>query len=476
MSTNQNLQSDMPTILKSIVDKKKIWIENRKEQQPLQSFIDDILPSERDFYDALSQPHNHFIMECKKASPSNGVIRENYDLAEIAKVYNKYATVISVLTEEEHFHGNLEHIAKVKTYAKQPVLCKDFIVDEYQIYLARYYQADAILLMTSVLNEEEYVKLAKVAHELNMGVLTEADNETNLDMAIRVGAKVIGINNRNLRDLTIDLNNTRKLAPKIPRDRIVISESGIYFNHQVRDLSQYANAFLIGSSLMKQDNLEQAVRDMVFGYNKICGLTTNDHAVAAYDAGARYGGLIFIEKSIRRISLEQAIEIQQGVNLDWVAVVANMEIDQLVQYAITLKLHAIQLHGNEDNEYIAQLRQKLPNSVKLWRVYGITEDNQMPEIDTTNIDVILLDSKVGGKLGGTGQTFNWQLLHDVNLDIPIMLAGGLNVNNIRDAMLLPVLGLDVNSSLEGSAGVKDPKKIFEFMQYVRNYNHKLINQ
>lgn len=146
--------------------------------------------------------------------------------------------------------GSFANLEIVRDQVEQPVLCKDFMVDEYQIYLARYYKADAILLMLSVLTDEEYKKLAKVAHRFNMGVLTEASNEEELNRAIKLKAKVIGINNRNLRDLSVDLNTTRLLAPKVPKGTIIISESGIYKNQEVRELRSFVNGFLIGSSIM----------------------------------------------------------------------------------------------------------------------------------------------------------------------------------------------------------------------------------
>ena len=127
---------------------------------------------------------------------------------------------------------------------KQPVLCKDFMVDAYQVYLARHYSADAVLLMLSVLNDEEYKALEEAAHSLNMGILTEVSNEEELHRAVKLGARVIGINNRNLRDLSTDLNRTKELAPTIRElapNATVISESGIYTHQQVRDLAEYAD-------------------------------------------------------------------------------------------------------------------------------------------------------------------------------------------------------------------------------------------
>ncbi|MDF5425772.1 bifunctional indole-3-glycerol phosphate synthase/phosphoribosylanthranilate isomerase, partial [Vibrio parahaemolyticus] len=186
-------------------------------------------------YDALSGEKTAFITECKKASPSKGLIRDHFDLDYIASVYNNHADAISVLTDEKYFQGNSDFLPQVRGQVKQPVLCKDFMVDTYQVYLARHYSADAVLLMLSVLNDEEYKALEEAAHSLNMGILTEVSNEEELHRAVKLGARVIGINNRNLRDLSTDLNRTKELAPTIRElapNATVISESGIYTHQQ----------------------------------------------------------------------------------------------------------------------------------------------------------------------------------------------------------------------------------------------------
>ena len=280
------------TVLHKIVRDKAVWVAARKEQQPLTSFQNEIQPSQRNFYDALKGTKTVFILECKKASPSKGTIRDNFDPVEIATVYKDYASAISVLTDEKYFQGSFDFLPLVSNAVTQPVLCKDFIIDPYQIHLARFYQADAILLMLSVLDDDQYVRLAAVAHSLNMGVLTEASNEEELERAVQLKAKVVGINNRDLRDLSIDLDRTRQLAPRVPHGVTVISESGINNYAQIRELSRFANGFLIGSALMSETNLTGAVRRVMLGDNKVCGLTRPQDASVAHDAGAIYGGLI----------------------------------------------------------------------------------------------------------------------------------------------------------------------------------------
>ncbi|SJZ51132.1 bifunctional indole-3-glycerol-phosphate synthase TrpC/phosphoribosylanthranilate isomerase TrpF [Photobacterium toruni] len=452
----------METVLTKIIADKKIWVDERKEAQPLASFRHQLTPSDRDFYHALANIDHQgyhrpaFILECKKASPSKGLIREDFNLDDIAAVYNQYASAISVLTDEKYFQGNIAFLPKVRSQVTQPILCKDFIIDSYQVYLARHYQADAILLMLSVLDDEQYQTLAAVAESLQLGILTEVSNDVELTRAIKLNAKVVGINNRNLRDLSIDLNRTKQLAPDLPKDTIIISESGIYTHQQVRELSPYANGFLIGSSLMAADNLDLAVRKVLFGEHKVCGLTSNEDAHHAYQQGATYGGLIFVPSSPRAINLDQALSITESVPLDFVGVFQNSPLTDVINTAATLALTAVQLHGNESPQYIAQLREQLPVTCQIWKVHSITDS--VPDLSQWSVDKHLFDSKVEGKCGGTGVTFDWSLITLENRSNSL-LAGGLTPDNVLHAASLGFSGLDLNSGVESAPGKKDPHKL-----------------
>ena len=456
----------METVLARIVADKRIWVEARKQSQPLESFVDTIIPSDRSFYDALTSDTAAFILECKKASPSKGQIREDFDLDYIASVYNHHANAISVLTDEKYFQGNFDFLPQVRNQVSQPVLCKDFMIDAYQVYLARHYQADAILLMLSVLNDEEYRELSTLAHSLNLGVLTEVSNEEELERAIALQARVVGINNRNLRDLSIDLNRTKELAPRLPEGTIVISESGISTNQQIRDLSAYANGFLIGSSLMSEDNLELAVRRVLLGENKVCGLTHADDASAAYQSGAVYGGLIFVSSSPRHVDIDQARMVMSGAPLKYVGVFRNADPQAIKKAAESLSLSAVQLHGDETPEYVTNLKAQLPVDCEIWKAHGV--EAVLPDFSRWQADKHLLDSKVGQQSGGTGKTFDWSLL-DKTVKENILLAGGLTPNNVSEAVKLGCRGLDLNSGVESAPGKKDQTKLNAAFAAIRKY-------
>lgn len=411
MLTDNPLQNSclQDTILGDIVKDKILWVKARKIAEPLQSFKETLVNSDRDFYQALTQTDSVFILECKKASPSKGLLRADFDVQHIARQYAPYASAISVLCDEKYFQGNLEYIKKVRDVLKQPVLCKDFIVDSYQIYLARHYHADAVLLMLSVLDDETYQTLSDLAQRFNMGVLTEISNESERQRAVALNAKVIGINNRDLRDMSIDLQRTQTLALNIPEDRIIISESGIQDHSQIVKLSQYAHGFLIGSTLMAQDNIDFACRKLILGENKVCGLKHARHAADAYQAGAIYGGLIFVKKSPRYVTLNEARLVMNGAPLHYVGVFQNAEITIIIDIVKQLNLRVVQLHGDEDATYINALRSQLPAQCNIWKAHGIS--NSLPDFSAYDVDKHLLDTRIGTQQGGCGKTFNWDLLN-----------------------------------------------------------------
>ncbi|ELY4302492.1 bifunctional indole-3-glycerol-phosphate synthase TrpC/phosphoribosylanthranilate isomerase TrpF [Cronobacter turicensis] len=452
----------METVLAKIVADKALWVEARKAQQPLASFQNDVVPSSRRFYDALRGARTVFILECKKASPSKGVIRSDFDPARIAGVYKHHASAISVLTDEKYFQGSFDFLPIVSAIAPQPVLCKDFIIDPYQIYLARFYQADACLLMLSVLDDDQYRQLAAVAHSLGMGVLTEVSNEEELERALNLEAKVVGINNRDLRDLSIDLNRTRELAPRLGHGVTVISESGIHTYGQVRELSRFANGFLIGSALMEHDDLETAVRQVLLGENKVCGLTRPEDAQSALQAGAVFGGLIFVDASPRAITDDQARAVIDAAPLRYVGVFRDAPVEDVVAKANAFSLAAVQLHGDEDQTYISALRASLPETTAIWKAQSVS--HVLPPRNLQYVDRYVLDNGQGG----SGQRFDWSLLEGQTLD-NVMLAGGLGADNCVQAAQLGCAGLDFNSGVERAPGIKDSDKLAAVFRTLRAY-------
>lgn len=445
----------MQNVLNKIIFDKKQWL---KDFDFSKYDFANLTSSSRDFYQALKQKPA-FILECKKASPSKGLIRKDFDLSAIAKIYQKYASVISVLTDEKYFQGSFDYLKQVEKLVDKPLLCKDFIIDEKQILLARLFGADAVLLMLSVLDDEQYLALKTKANQLNMGVLTETSNQAEIIRAINLGAKVIGINNRDLRDLSVDINKTAVLVDFIRQNftdyqGLIISESGINNNQDIWRLTDFADGFLVGSSLMKQVDLEDAVRGLVLS-DKVCGLTNSFDAQNAYQLGALYGGLIFADNSIRKIDIDKAKEIVKSSPLRYVGVFQNQSIDYVVDVAKQLNLFAIQLHGFEDDQYIKNLKNQLPASIQIWRAVFVGDDDFCAN---DLIDCYVLDNKKGEKLGGTGTTFDWQKIPST-IKCKSLLAGGINPDNCVSARTQGVLGLDINSGVEKAPRVKDINKL-----------------
>ena len=463
----------MLDILKRIVATKDEHIAQLKIKFPEDSLVPKM--SSRSLYDTLTSSQTSFIFECKKASPSKGLIRNDFDLGEITSVYRKYASAVSVLTDEQFFQGSFENLARVRSLVDQPVLCKDFFVNEYQITLAAHHGADAILLMLSVLSDNEYQSLAEKAEQYQLDILTEVSTEEELDRAIKLNAQIIGINNRNLRDLTTDLATSEALAPRIPRDRVVISESGIYTNQQVKRLAPIVNGFLVGSSLMTESDLDLACRTLIYGNTKVCGITRIEDSSAAANAGASYAGFIFAPKSPRVIGLKQAKSItehhtQSHLGLRFVGVFVDQSFEEVSSIAKELTLFAVQLHGNESENYIAQLKQQMLElglNTQVWKAIAVETHNDEISDTPMNADQCLYDSKSKGEFGGTGESFKWNKQLD-NRD-QAWLAGGLTPDNAEQAMNQGFFGLDFNSGIEISPGVKDKIKIQQLFKVLRNY-------
>lgn len=255
------------SILDGIIEKKKERLRILKSKTPLseiRSIISD-LDSTRDFKKAIKREKNiRLIAEIKKASPSKGIIRADFDLEKIASIYEEKAVdAISVITEEDFFSGNLDYIKIVKDRVTRPVLRKDFIFDEYQIYESRAFGADAILLIGTILDRvraEEYLHMAK---ELGLAVLFEVHDYHDLEKALRVDADIIGINNRDLKTLRVDINRTFLLKKEIPAEKITVSESGIRTREDVLrlDLSGI-DAMLIGTSLMESEDIGKKIEEL----------------------------------------------------------------------------------------------------------------------------------------------------------------------------------------------------------------------
>ena len=255
------MSSDTPTILKKILARKHEEIAERSAQVTIPQLIEKAKSASapRGFAAAIAAKiaagQSAVIAEIKKASPSKGVIREDFDPAAIAESYEKGgACCLSVLTDVDFFQGADEYLKMARSASTLPVIRKDFIIDEYQIYEARAMDADCILLIVSALSEEQLTQLHEVARSLGMDVLIEVHDEAELDIALKLDNPMVGINNRNLHSFEVSLENTYQLLSKIPDNKIVITESGIHSPADVAAMRQHnVNAFLVGEAFMRSE-------------------------------------------------------------------------------------------------------------------------------------------------------------------------------------------------------------------------------
>lgn len=253
-------------MLERIVAYKRESLKESKVRHPLKELKrkGSDLPPIRDFIKTLTINGIRIIAEIKKTSPSRGVIREDFDPVAIARTYEENgAAVISILTEERFFQGHLDYLKKVKEVTTLPLLRKDFIIDEYQVYESRVAGADAILLIAGILEKGLLKGLLDLSHDLGMVSLAEAHDERELEQVLDTGAKVIGINNRDLKTFETDLETTRRLIKYIPEDRVVVSESGINTYQDILSLQEVGvKAFLIGEALVREDDIGKKLKEL----------------------------------------------------------------------------------------------------------------------------------------------------------------------------------------------------------------------
>jgi len=254
-------------ILDKIVAHKKLEISRKKvicTQDELLHRIKNSCTPRASFRQALAKEGISLIAEIKKASPSKGILREDFDPVKIAGCYEvNGASAISVITDEEFFLGRLEYLEAVKVKSILPVLRKDFHIDPYQLYEARAYGADAVLLIASILDGQELQTLLELSAELGMDALVEVHTEEELNKALKCQAKIIGINNRNLQTFKTELQTTFELAKKVPADCILVSESGISESSHIEHLKRAGiNAVLVGEALMVSEDMAGKVREL----------------------------------------------------------------------------------------------------------------------------------------------------------------------------------------------------------------------
>ena len=451
----------MPIYLEEIVDKKRLRIKERglkleecKEKAKEQISVPKISIPKITFYEALKKEGLSIIGEIKKASPSKGLIKEDFQPLVLAKEYETSVDAVSVLTEEDYFLGKDEYLEEVSREISLPTLCKDFIIDQIQIYQAKVLGASCILLIVNILSDEQLCDYLALAEELGMDSLVEVHTRDELFRALATKAKIIGINNRDLKSFKTSLEITKELAPFVPKDRLVVSESGIMSPEDVASLEGVrVDAILVGENFMRAASISEAAaslrkarRDIVSPELKICGIKTEAEVAILNEFPVHYAGFIFAP-SKRKVSIETCIalgkKLRKGIRK--VGVFVNEPLESLLEIAKACDLDVIQLHGEETVDYI----KKIP--YKVWKTIAIRNAESLEQITVYEdvVDGILFETYHEKLKGGTGQSFDWSLFPKENKSYQRILAGGIKPENIKEAigMALPDV-VDANSGVE----------------------------
>ena len=361
------------------------------------------------FEKALAGKDCAFICEVKKASPSKGVIDPVFDFEAIARSYEDAgANCVSCLTEPNWFLGSDEIFKKVRKIVTRPMIRKDFTVDEYQIYQAKVLGADAVLLICTLLDTETIRDYIGICDKLGMSALVETHDAQEMQSAVQAGARLIGVNNRNLKDFTVDLGNAAKLRNGTPKGTVFVAESGV-----------------------------------------------SSPEDAANETRPDYIGFVFAD-SRRHVSDLDAARLKEHLDpeIKAVGVFVNDEPEHIAALVRDEVIDLIQLHGDENEHYIKKLR-RLTNAPIIYAV-RVETHRDIEEADRLPVDYLLLDTYVKHAYGGSGKTFDWSLIGETSH--PYFLAGGLNEENITRAAQTGAYALDLSSGIE-TDDTKDTDKM-----------------
>ncbi len=446
-------------VLGKIAAAKREELGLRYDGVSLDALRDRARPTSRSLAAAIRKPGARFILEIKKASPSGGAIRLDADPAALARGYDGVADALSVLTDRTFFGGSLDDLAAARGAFDGPILAKDFFVDRRQVAEARIAGADAILVMLSLLDDGNAREMIAEAGCFGMDALVEVHDESEMRRALALGAPLIGINNRDLRDLTIDLSTTRRLALLAP-DRLLVSESGIGDRADVERLSPLVDGFLVGSSLMRASEPAWAARELMFGRTKICGLNCGADVRAARPAA--FAGFVFVPGSPRHVTAQQAAPLAataRQTGMLPVGVFRDAPLGMVADIATLMNVHAVQLHGREDVEYVRALRRELPWACEIWTALSVGRE----PLVSRGGDRLVFDNGDGG----SGRSFDWSLVKghpDLSRSI---VAGGIGPTNARAATHAGAYAIDVGSALDVRPGRKSRDKIAALFEVLR---------
>jgi indole-3-glycerol phosphate synthase/phosphoribosylanthranilate isomerase len=443
-------------VLVEIARAKRAELAARYDGVVLDALRADARPTARSLRDAIARPGARFVFEIKKASPSEGAIRASADAAAIAGGYSGVADALSVLCDRGFFGGSLDDLAAARTEFAGPILAKDFFIDLRQVAEARIAGADAILVMLSLLDDQAARAMIEEARRFGMDALVEVHDEAEMRRALALDAPLVGINNRDLRDLSVDLSTTERLAP-LALGRTLISESGIARRNDVERLAGQVDGFLVGSALMRAPSPAEASRALAFGRVKLCGMRSVADVTAA--RAATHLGFVFVPGTPRYLNPDKARPLIAKARANGhkvVGVFRDCGPKQISKVAHDLSLDAAQVHGS-----CGAL--SLPEFCEHWCAVDASRD-----INDHGCDRLVFDNGVGG----SGETFDWTRVMEHPRLAESLLAGGIGPANARAAASLGAYAIDVGSSVDVAPGVKSAERIEALFETLRPVGRK----
>ena len=537
---NSRIEIEIVMILDKIVAATEKRVCDAKANLPLSELQQQVerMPITKDFpfEQALQELDFNFICEVKKASPSKGIIAEEFPYLEIANDYEMAgAAAISVLTEPDFFLGSPQYLQEITEVVHIPVLRKDFIIDEYQIYEAKLWGASAILLIAAILDDDTMQRFHELADSLGLSCLVEAHDETEVLRAVSIGARIIGVNNRNLKDFTVDVNNSIRLRNLVDDSVIFVSESGLDTAADIQCLRDNdIHAALMGESFMRSANKVEKLAELygpirhnsfmendldldVLGKKrackvealpisevtdrivleadsvteqrcevkvKFCGITQLDTVPVLLETGPDYVGFVFAP-SKRQVTVEQAQSIARDLrdslkitngdkSSSPVGVFVNETISTIVEIAKAVPLSVVQLHGDETIAYIETLRNQLQEQ-QLESVEIWKAIQVQGKEDILPWEQAPIDGLVVDAYSKEERGGTGKIIDWSLLEgvqVPYYLAGGIGLHNVARAIRrLQPYGLDMSSSLETN-GQKDAEKIRTMSQLIKQVTNR----
>ena len=474
----------MENILEKIIAVKRQEVSIAKQERPIEKLMQGTYFDTpcRSLASSLRGSKTGIIAEFKRKSPSLGWIHADAVPEEVTSAYSDGgASGISILTDESFFGGHLTYIERCRMGVKCPILRKDFIIDEYQLYEAKSVGADAVLLIAAALTKKEAYALARKAHELGLETLMEVHAEDELDK-LNEFVDMVGVNSRNLKTFKTDVQVAVRLSELLPKEMVKVAESGIHNVETIERLRRCGfEGFLMGECFMSQSDPGKALSNVVSELEqrgcsplkvKVCGMRDAENIKAIASLRPEYMGFIFYEKSPRYVGNLFPKTIQSlPYHINKVGVFVNAPVTDVVEASRKYGLNVVQLHGQESVEQVRELRSQ---GLKVIKAISVKDEDSVSAAQAYEgeVDFLLFDTATKD-VGGSGRHFDWNVLKMYRGKTPYFLSGGIgheDLSAIEGITDCRCAGIDINSRFEKSPGLKNEETVSKFIEAIRLMN------